>query len=251
MNSIIKTGSHIRSFSDGAMDVKPVDLISLAPRLAGAFDVESDPALCDDPALRAQLEARAAVRAAHEEAESIRKQAHDEGYRRGMEQAILTASELVGRLESDLEAVAQDRAEVLGAVEPHVLKLCLEIVEKIVRHEAKTDPRIVIRAIKSCLRRIKDSDLVCVRVSPSEVEEVKALLDDLAGLAQGVRQISVVEDRRISPGGCVVESAAGDFDARIESQLSRIDDKLRETLHNDRDKPHPEPGEVLSGDQPS
>jgi flagellar assembly protein FliH len=267
LNSIIKSHNRTGSPSGTAQDVKPVDLVPIGPYIDD-LNVDLDLSRVKDPVLRAQIEARGIMRDAQEEADGIRQEAHDGGFRAGVEQAAAIADQLIQRLESDIQAVAEDRATMLDAVEPQVLKLCLEIVEKVIRHEAKTDPRIVMRVLRSCLRCIKDSDHVCVRVSPEEVEAVRARRDELSGLAEGAGEIRIVDDRRVAPGGCVVESSAGDFDAKIESQLSKIDEKMRETLENDRDheptieppaippceggtKGGAEPGETLSGDQPA
>lgn len=234
MNSIIKLRGR-------AADVQPIKLTPVGSDFDDDADV-SDLSLVKDPLVRARLEARNVMLQAQEEAAAVRREAYDEGYRAGMREAAEAASGLIQRLESDIAQLDADRTEVLGALEPQVLKLCMEIVEKVIRHEARTDPRVVMRVVKSCLRRVKDSEQVCIRVSPDELEEVMSRRDELAGLAQGLGELRIVDDRRVSPGGCVVESSAGDFDARIESQLSKIEDRLRETRENGCHDHAAEPG---------
>lgn len=234
MNSIIKLRGR-------AADVQPIKLTPVGSDFDDDADV-SDLSLVKDPLVRARLEARNVMLQAQEEAAAVRREAYDEGYRAGMREAAEAASGLIQRLESDIAQLDADRTEVLGALEPQVLKLCMEIVEKVIRHEARTDPRVVTRVVKSCLRRVKDSEQVCIRVSPDELEEVMSRRDELAGLAQGLGELRIVDDRRVSPGGCVVESSAGDFDARIESQLSKIEDRLRETRENGCHDHAAEPG---------
>jgi flagellar biosynthesis/type III secretory pathway protein FliH len=252
LDALIKSGSRAASRSGEAANVKPVDLTPIGLHLDNDFEADMDLSLIRDPVLRARIEARGVVRGAQQEADGIRQEAHDEGCRSGLAEAAQAVNELIQRLESDIRQIASDRAEVLDAIEPQVLKLCMEIVEKVIRHEARTDPQIVMRAVKSCLRRIKDSEQVCLHISPDEVEAVKARRNELIGLAEGAGELRIVDDRRVSPGGCVVESSAGDYDAKVESQLAKIDEKLRETLRNDHDdEPPAEYREVLSGDQPA
>ncbi len=183
---------------------------------------------------QATREAEIIVRSARGEAKSIHQQAYEEGYRAGAAEAVQNISSLTEKLEDDVKNIGQDRQAVLDGIEPAVLKLCMETVEKIIRHEIKTDPRIVVRAIKSCLRRVKDSSEVYVRVSSKEIAEVRALRDELMEAAEGVHGINIQDDRRISPGGCVVESATGDFDARIETQMDRVNKKITEIYGDDR-----------------
>ncbi|MHB9037034.1 MAG: FliH/SctL family protein [Armatimonadota bacterium] len=216
MNNIIKCDRSSVAVAD------PLRLRSLD----GSVDV--------DPLKRARSEANLIISSAHAEAQSIRDEALAEGHRIGMEEGRRRVQELIHRLEADIASVAADREAVLLEIEPEVLKLCVHAVEKIIRHEIKTDPRIVLRVIKSCLRRVKDSSEVRIKVNPSELAEVRAQRDELLGLADGLRAVSIVDDRRISPGGCVVETSSGDFDATIETQLDRINKKLGDTYEDGR-----------------
>ena len=38
----------------------------------------------------------------------------------------------------------------------------------------------------------------------------------------GISRLEVVDDPRVSPGSCLLETTAGDVDATVESQLGRI-----------------------------
>lgn len=203
---------------------------------------------------RARTEADMIVRTARAEAESILREAREagylEGYQAGKSEGEALVAPLMQRLEADLVTFEAEAREFFESIEPGLLKLCLESVEKIVRHEARTDPRVVGRVIRSCLRRVKGSHEVRVRVNPAEVAAVRAMRDELLGMAEGVDAINIVDDRRVTAGGCVIETATGDFDATVETQLERIDQKLTETFENDRIKTCPGPGEVSEGSQP-
>lgn len=173
------------------------------------------------------------LRTAEAEAHAVVDQAYRDGYQAGMRDAMVKADELISEMENNITSFIKEKQEFADTVEPELLKLCLDIVEKIVRHEIKTDPRVVTRVIKSCLRRIKDGDTVSIRVSKQDVEYVRAQRDELLSVAESVRAINIIDDRRISPGGCVLESFSGDLDARIETQIEQIRKKLMETISND------------------
>jgi flagellar assembly protein FliH len=191
-----------------------------------------------DPIANAIREADVIVNRAQAEAESIREEARLLGYKTGVEEGSRKFKkdyqDLIERLEADIETLDVDRQAVLDAIEPDVLKLCVASVEKIVRHEIKTDPKIVLRVIKSCLRRVRDTSDVRIRVSIAELEAVRAKRGELLSLADGLKSISIVDDRRVSSGGCVIETSTGDFDATVENQLDRINKKLGETYEDDR-----------------
>ena len=203
----------------------------------------------NDALAKARSKGEIIVQTAQSEAQSVRDQAYEQGYAAGMASAAEQARELIERLENDISEVDAERAELVDSAESDVLKLCVDVAEKLVRREIKTDPRLVLRTIKSCLRRVKDRNEVCVRVSPQELEQVKAHREELLAATEGVRGLSIVDDRRVSPGGCVVETPSGDMDARIETQTEQMRRKLMETFEDDRCKTGFGPDEV-SADSP-
>jgi len=181
-----------------------------------------------DPIEDANRKADIIIRTARAEAQTIEENARSEGYASGIEKAAKQAQELIARLETDIASLDADKQAILDAIEPDALKLCIEVVEKIIRHEIRTDPKVVQRVVKSCLRRMKNTAEARIRVNPAELAAVRAQRDELLGIADGLKSLSIVDDRRISPGGCVVETSSGDFDATVETQLDRIDQKLGE-----------------------
>ena len=229
MNKIIKRGTDPGGVGTGHPAVRPVVLLGVE-ELAGS----GGGALAhENPVARARREADVIIRTARSEAEAITENAYSEGYKSGRRAGAAEAGELIERLELLIAQVERDLAGLASSLEPQVLKLCMEMVEKIVRHEVKTDPRVVERTVKSCLRRVKDSHEVRIRVSPAEVEQVRALKDELLGIADGVRALHVVDDKRVSPGGCVIETASGTFDADIKTQTEKLNQKVMETYEND------------------
>lgn len=248
MSKLIKSGSGLASagrapnatdfleqFEGQEEEVKEVEAVETA----------------DDVLAEARQEAEVIVRTAHAEADSIRQEAYSQGYAAGTKEAAVAADELIRRLEADIELVAAERAALVDSVEPEALKLCLAAVEKIIRHEVRSDHRVVLRVVKSCLRRIRDRDQIDVRVSPQEVEAVRAHRDELLSLVEGVSVLSIADDRRVSPGGCVVDSSSGTFDARIETQFETIHRKVMETFEYDSEHAQSGPVEIPQGDQPN
>lgn len=213
-------------------------------------DVQMDEDPEDDAVSKARqiiqnavTEAEIIINTTREETKNLYSQATEEGYQAGLAQAQSEAlqhkqqidaqtQQLVNRLESDISQAAQDRIDMINSVEPALLKLLLEMVEKVVKHEIKTNERVVIRNIRACLRRIKDVNEVTIRVNPQEVEYVKSQREDLVSCSECVHGVAIVDDRRIAAGGCLVESTSGDFDARIDTQLERIRTRIMETAAN-------------------
>lgn len=227
MNRVIKSAYADASSASAPYLLRPDDLLN------GMGGAESD---IQDIVSRAKQQVDMILRTARAEAKALLDQAYEDGRRLGAQQAAGAASDLINRLESDILEVAEERAGLVKSVEEQVLMLSIEAAEKIIRHEIKTDPSTVARTIQLCLRRVRDRDEVTVRVSPSEVAAVRAMRDELLGSAEGIRGLSIVDDRRVSAGGCVVEASSGDLDAKIETQIEELRRKLMDVLANELNK---------------
>lgn len=232
-------GKLIKARGTGA-DTQPVNFQAFERRAHSGKVQAPMPEDSMSPLERAKYEAEIIVRTARAEAQQILAEAHrvgrEEGHRDGRAEAMSTVKSLVQRLEDDIATTQAETTQFLESLEPELLKLCLETVEKVIRHEARTGPEVVLRVIESCLRRVKESHEVRVRVNPAEVAAVRAQRDELLASAEGTNSINIIDDRRVSVGGCVIETSTGDLDATIETQLGRIEHKLTETLENDRHK---------------
>lgn len=213
-------------------------------------ELKSDVDTADDVIAKARQQADIMVRTARSEANALREKARQDGYEQGLAESTAITQSLIDRLEADLAELGRERAALLESAEEDALKLCVEAVEKVIRHEIRTDPRVVLRTIKSCMRRVTEGGGISVRVSPEEMEAVKAARDELVAVSDTANGITITEDRRVSPGGCVVETPAGEFDARIETQVDQIRRKLLET-RNDGLESDPEPEEIQDNGQPA
>lgn len=182
---------------------------------------------------KAKAEAEIIVLTARSEAEALLEEARKEGRQAGMTEAIALVESLIARLESDMNAFDAETAAFFESLEPEILKLCRYTVEKVIRHEAHTDPKVVTRVIRHCLRHVKESHEVRIRVNPSELESVRAARDELLSVAEGVTTINIIDDRRVSAGGCIIETVTGDFDATIETQLEKVEQTFTESFEND------------------
>jgi flagellar biosynthesis/type III secretory pathway protein FliH len=80
----------------------------------------------------------------------------------------------------------------------------------------------VAEVVRGAIRRAADRSSLVARVSPHDLavcrEAVPAIMEEMGGIAR----LEVVDDPRVSPGSCLLETSAGDVDATVESQLGRI-----------------------------
>jgi flagellar assembly protein FliH len=125
-----------------------------------------------------------------------------------------------------IDSICEQRRSLWEQTEQEVLAFVLEMAKRVVKIEIQQNKKVLAEIIRHSLRRISDKENIRIRVNPDDVEGVRADRKDLLLVLDGARALDIIDDRRIGPGGCVIETAAGTIDARIETQFEQIADKL-------------------------
>jgi len=132
----------------------------------------------------------------------------------------------LARIESLAAAVQRERTEFFDRIEPELVRLAVAIAEKVIGRELELRPDVAVDMVRTAMKRLRDREALRVSVNPRDLDQVKAARDDLVSAVDGVRKLEVVEDRRVGPGGCVIESPNGTLDARIKTQIEEIEAAL-------------------------
>ena len=177
--------------------------------------------------LDARTEAATLLAAARAEAEQIRADA-DAVRAEAMDQG-LEAGRAAGlaELAAWMAAARADEERRLEAARPLALTLAIKMAERIIGHAVAVAPElmadIVGEALAACRSRV---GAVAVRVHPDDLPAVAARQGQLAARAPGASSIALVADDNVGRHGCVIETAHGRVDARLDSQLAALERAL-------------------------
>lgn len=147
------------------------------------------------------------VAAAVAEAVEIRRSA----YQTGHEEAVLELLE-------NVLAAKEKRASALHEIEQDVLKLSLKIAEKIIGREIEKDETVRGEIILTALRQARQQEMMTVRVNAADLPLVEKMREKIDAFGRA-RHLDFVADQAVKKGGCLIESASGTIDARLETQL--------------------------------
>jgi len=184
-------------------------------------------------AANAEAEARAIIA----EAELLRDTAVEEGYAQGfatgraeglarMADGISAVEALVGALAGELESLPEALSAETGAI-------ALEVAARVVRAELTVHPERVLDVVRAAIRRATDRQRLTVHVNPDDLDLVREAGGEMLGRIGGIGRLDVVDDPRIPAGGCIVETAAGDVDARLQTQMARMMEALAAAADDD------------------
>lgn len=171
-----------------------------------------------------RIDDRNLVSRAQEEAVQIRQSAYQEGFNAGLQQA----QEDIANFRNVLGAFMGADERVFNEIAPNILELAMEIAQKIIKHEIKTDPQIVIDTVMDVMKTLsKNEPKIVLRVNPVQVQYIKDTLPEQIRLLGMETKLSVLSDEGITEGGCIVQTNNGVVDASIEAQLEIVQNALR------------------------
>lgn len=180
---------------------------------------------------QAREEAARIVFDARAEAENIRVLAYEEARQAALQELEEQKSLLMKHCE-EVESNLEHQLEQFWIdIEPELLKLAVRIAEKILHQELNEHQDYVLTTVKSAISQLRDKKNIKIRINPSDYEFLRTHKEELVSTFDGVSSLEVIEDRRVDQGGCVIESANGDLDARVSTQLEQVERALLEECH--------------------
>ncbi|MCL2520938.1 MAG: FliH/SctL family protein [Spirochaetaceae bacterium] len=216
-----KAGENARSMAEQTKD----DLASARANFAQEHEAVLEKAAGEAELLKANALA---------EVERIKTNAHKEGeqdgYEAGYDKGYEEVSRLVTRLHTIINRTVDKRNVILGEVESQVIELTLLMVRKIVKVLAENQKGIVVSNIIEALRKLKIKSDVVVRVNMDDLELATQRSEVFVREIEGDGKLSFIEDNSIEKGGCIIETDFGQIDARISSQLSEIENRIRDLM---------------------
>jgi len=171
---------------------------------------------------------------AYEDAEKIRQKAKDEGYSDGIKQAREEIeSERQSALQESrdiLEEARQTKLAMMRSSETDIVNLAVAIAKKVIATELSINPEIIVNVLREALNFLDHPENITVYVNPQDLEKLLEAVKtgDFSEVRSNDINMGIRADKRISSGGCMVESEAGSVDARLESRMANVEKAVKE-----------------------
>lgn len=168
--------------------------------------------------------------------ESSLEQVFQQGFRQGQQ-------ETETRMRAEFEQIfADEQKRVAGFIfsleeqqktyhqsfEQSAMRFGLAVAEIIVKREVSIDKELVLQQVREALKRVVGVERIKLRVNPQDEAIVKGNRSVVTEDSDSVRDIVIEIDEAIEPGGCILESDSGNVDARLSTQLKKIEESLFE-----------------------
>jgi flagellar assembly protein FliH len=164
-----------------------------------------------------------------EEMAAIRDAAVEEGRERGFQQGVKEARDRVTGSLAALEALNTAASAAFDAELAQLQNACADVVAEAffkLAGEALVSPAAVVGTIGEVLKRVREERELRIHVCPADLPLLQTAEAGIAAKLPG-RNFTLVPDSRVETGGCIVQSALGSLDGRLEVQLAELCATLR------------------------
>lgn len=187
----------------------------------------------------AQRRGEELLRATSREATTVLEEAHRAGREQGYREGAATArAELADQLALVQRIVLDGKAlrdRLLAGAERDIVELVIASTRTILGEEVRTNPALVLSTVERALERAGAQNIARIRVNPDDLELVSAQL--LERMGERAAAWEVAADGAVTVGGCVIDTASGEVDARLDVQLDEVARVFRSARNGETDSP--------------
>ena len=167
---------------------------------------------------------------ARAEADSIRRQALEEGYMAGRHEALEALAPALAALGAAADELRASQASAAAELERRAVELGLALASKVLAGALSVEPERVLDSVQGALRGIVERERVIIMVNPEDLEIVQGAAEELKATLGGIEHCVIEAERRVGRGGCIVRTPVGDVDARVETKLERATEVVAAAL---------------------
>ncbi len=149
-----------------------------------------------------------------------------DGEAAGRSRAAAEIQPVLDRLVRSIDEMSGLRARLRREAEGDMVRLSLAVARRILRRELAVDPDAMHGLVLGALEKLQSQEVSRVRVHPAHAAQVAACLQK----AVPGSTVEIVADPAREPGAVVFETAHGNLDASVDSQLQEIERGLFDRL---------------------
>jgi flagellar assembly protein FliH len=165
-----------------------------------------------------------------QELERVEREAYHRGFSEGRavgrEQAAAEVQPLLDQLGRSLASLTSLRSRIRSEAEGDLLKLAVAIARRVLHRELTLDPESIEGLIRVALEKLQARELCRVRVHPDQEAAIRSSLERFSNS----QKVELVADSSMQCGDVLFETAHGNLDGSIESQLQEIERGLADRL---------------------
>jgi flagellar assembly protein FliH len=178
------------------------------------FDVET-------PSANGETQGRSTIELERREVDRVLEEARREGYQTGYEAGQAAVLAEANRLASAASGLAEALAQFDQEVADELVALATEIARQVIRGELSARQDIILNVVHEALSQLPHQHAT-VFLHPDDASLVRSYAGD--ALAHAGHRI--LEEPRLNPGDCILESGSSQVDATLATRWRRVIETL-------------------------
>lgn len=168
--------------------------------------------------------------------EQSKEQGYAEGYEKGVnegrEQGYLEMTSLIDEAKLLKQQAYDARNQLSIQLEKDLVQLVIQTARRILQSELQENQELLFQLIDEGLKKCNYTENLVIHVSEMDYDMVYAYQNRIYLMTDGIYDIEIKSDPSMSPGSVLIETASGQVDAGIETQLKQIEAAFEELLQS-------------------
>lgn len=166
--------------------------------------------------------------------EQLAREAEHRGYQAGYDKGLAEAERAIYEQYAAMIAEAQDvlrrahsqKAQIIREAEPFLIELSIAVAEKIVDRQLTVSREWIVDLIRKLLSRTQGHRTITLCVSPKQFDLVQNAREELLQAVDSQAELVILPDAGVKDHGCIIRTAFGSIDGRIDTQLKELKNAL-------------------------
>ncbi len=188
----------------------------------------------------AEKESAEVLEKSYLESKKLMEQSKEEGYAEGFEKGINEGREqgyqdmtdLIDEAKQLKQQAYDERNQLSIQLEKDIVQLVIQTARRILQSELQDNQELLFQLIDEGLKKCNYTENLVIHVSEMDYDMVYAYQNRIYLMTDGIYDIEIKSDPSMSPGSVIIETASGQVDAGIETQLKQIETAFKELLQS-------------------
>lgn len=155
---------------------------------------------------------------------------HDNGYKAAKDEMASLIREANEKAERTVWMAENEVKDCVLKAENKIIEIAMAIVDKVIPQHFIDVPQIILPLVKTALEKVRDQREIVVKVSPDDYELVLMAKKEFQAMLDSDNQLTISTDQTLSNGNCIIESANGNVDARLSTQIEAVKKAVQEVM---------------------
>ncbi|HLS20415.1 MAG TPA: flagellar assembly protein FliH [Bacillota bacterium] len=158
--------------------------------------------------------------------DEAQKEGYEAGFIKGEQASLTEYAHLIDEANQTIQLAQEDYEITIKESEPIIIKLAVQIAEKIIHKQLDIDEDVVKRIVSDVINDLTEQEEIKIIVSPKDYEHLLHQKKDFENILQKSSKLSIYVNDELECGMCKIEYPSGKTDASIQTQLQLIEDEL-------------------------